>query len=122
MTREEAIKFYADEILLLELAPTMNGGNGSSMEAEWKRQAEIHRMAIAALREKLPCKIGDTLYGIRRFYNGMRVLRGKVSEMYYGDEMRLCIVLKNACRGEFGKTIFLTREEAYEAMRRMEEA
>ena len=52
MTREEAIKFYADEILLLELAPTINGDNGSSMREEWKRQAEIHRMAISALREQ----------------------------------------------------------------------
>lgn len=52
MTREEAIKFYADEILLLELAPTINGDNGSGMREEWKRQAEIHRMAIASLREQ----------------------------------------------------------------------
>ena len=49
MTREEAIKFYADEILLLELAPTINGGY---VNEDWKRQAEIHRMAIAALREQ----------------------------------------------------------------------
>lgn len=52
MTREEAIKFYADEIMLLELAPTINGDNGSSMKEEWKRQADIHRLAIAALREQ----------------------------------------------------------------------
>lgn len=52
MTREEAIKFYADEILLLELAPTINGDNGSCMKEEWKRQAEIHRLAISALREQ----------------------------------------------------------------------
>lgn len=52
MTREEAIKFYADEIMLLELAPTINGDNGSSMKEEWKRQADIHRLAISALREQ----------------------------------------------------------------------
>lgn len=50
MTREEAIKFYADEVLFLEIAPRVNIGASDEQKEEWKRQAAIHRMAIAALR------------------------------------------------------------------------
>ena len=31
------------------------------------------------------------------------------------------VVVKNVCHGKFGETVFLTREEAEEALRRMEE-
>jgi hypothetical protein len=52
MDRAEAIKWYENEIRLLEAAPNLNGINGSCMEEEWKKQAEIHKLAIAALREQ----------------------------------------------------------------------
>ena len=52
MDRAEAIKWYENEIRLLEAAPNLNGINGSCMEEEWKKQAEIHKLALAALREQ----------------------------------------------------------------------
>ena len=62
----------------------------------------------------LPCKVGDEVWAIRTYGNGTKVpQKGKVSEMYYIDEsMRLCIVVKGVCRGEWGKRVFATLEDA----------
>lgn len=60
-----------------------------------------------------PCKIGDTAYAIKTNYHSKRVHSGKVSEMYYvGEEMKLCIVVKSVGRGQWGKDVFGTYEEA----------
>ena len=59
-----------------------------------------------------PCRIGQEVWAIRNT-NGTKIIRsGKVSEMYYVDGMRLCIVAKNISRGEWRKVIFPTYEEA----------
>ena len=62
----------------------------------------------------LPCKVGDEVWAIRTYGNGVKVpQKGKVSEMYYIDEsMRLCIVVKGITRGEWGKRVFATKEDA----------
>ena len=60
----------------------------------------------------IPCKIGDTVWAIRK-YNGVPTpIKGKVSQMYFLDDMRLAIVVKGIARGEWGKSIFASREEA----------
>lgn len=66
---------------------------------------------------ELPCKIGDTVYGIRRFHGDRIVKAGTVSEMFYNQNMKLVIVIKNLCRGGWGENIFGTREEAEEALK-----
>ena len=64
----------------------------------------------------IPCKIGDTVWAIRN-HSGTKVIRsGKVSEMYFIEKMRLCIVVKNISRGEWGKVVFATAEEARQAI------
>ena len=65
---------------------------------------------------ELPCKIGDTVYGIRR-YKGRIVKSGTVSEMFYTQEGKLMIVVKYVCRGHWGKQIFATLEEAEAALK-----
>lgn len=62
----------------------------------------------------LPCKIGDTVWGIRKLTGGhLRAFQSTVSEMQFvGSEMRLSITARGVCRGEWGKTIFATQEEA----------
>lgn len=65
----------------------------------------------------LPCKIGDTVYGIRRFHGDRIVKSGTVSEMYFNQNMKLVIVIKNLCRGGWGKNIFRTKEEAEAALK-----
>lgn len=66
------------------------------------------------------CKIGNTVWGIRRLSGGhVRAFQGTVSEMQFiGSEMRLSITARGVCRGEWGKTIFATQEEAEEEIKR----
>ena len=64
------------------------------------------------MTNKLPCKIGDTVWCIRDFHGTLIPKQGRVSEMFYLDDMRLCIVVKNIGGGEWGKRIFATQEEA----------
>lgn len=74
-----------------------------------------------------PCKIGDTAWAIRSFHGKDRAQEGIVSEIYYirgtrpGADMRLCVTVKHVARGEYGKTIFATREEAEAALLRKQE-
>ena len=50
ITKEEAIKWYEQELIYLRAAERINSGCGTEEVAEWNRQAEIHQMAIDALR------------------------------------------------------------------------
>jgi hypothetical protein len=69
------------------------------------------------LTVELPCKMGDHVWGIHKInYHGYVVQQGVVNQMYFGDDMRLCICIKNVCRGEWGKTVFATKEEAERAI------
>ena len=68
---------------------------------------------------ELPCKIGDTVYGIRRYQDRI-VKSGTVSEMYFNQNMKLIIVIKNLCRGSWGENIFRTKEEAEAALKGVE--
>jgi hypothetical protein len=68
-------------------------------------------------RDAVPCKMGDTAWGIKRFNHDHREVRkGKVNQMYFGDDMRLCICVKNICRGEWGVNVFATKEDAEKAL------
>ena len=65
----------------------------------------------------LPCKMGDEVWGIRRNgSHGKKAVKGKVFQMFFGDDMRLCICVKGVCRGEWGKNVFATQEEAENAI------
>lgn len=67
----------------------------------------------------IPCKLGDEMWGIRYCgYGKYKVYKGKVSEVFFGEDYHLCVVLKGICRGEVGRRIFHTQEEAYNAMER----
>lgn len=67
----------------------------------------------------LPCKIGDIVWGIKKHNNGrLFVKQGIVSQMYYGDDMQLCVCVKRVCRGQWGKNVFATKEETCEEMGR----
>ena len=65
----------------------------------------------------IPCSIGDEVYAIRR-YNGAKVIRkGIVTSMFFIEGMKLCIAVMGLCRGEWGKTIFPSYEEAEKYLR-----
>ena len=69
---------------------------------------------------ELPCKIGDTVYGIRRYQGVRKVQSGIVSEMYFSQKNRLIIVIKHICRGYWGENIFGSLEEAETALKERE--
>ena len=76
----------------------------------------------------LPCKIGDTVYGVTRFPSEgderFRVLSeircGVVSEMYFTSQNRLQILIENVCCGYWGENIFGTMEEAEAALKEVD--
>ena len=65
----------------------------------------------------IPVKIGDTAWVICNHKGHKKPKKGVVSEMYYTDDMKLCIVVKFIKRGTWGKDVFGTQEEAWEAIR-----
>lgn len=67
-----------------------------------------------------PCKIGDTVFGLRRMGERRLLKCGKVSAMFYNEDMELVIVASHVCRGLWGQHVFGTQAEAEEALRRHE--
>lgn len=68
----------------------------------------------------LPAKIGDTLYAVTRFGIEKRVVKEIAAPFFYNtyessDRAALPTAIRN-----FGKTVFLTREEAEKALQEME--
>lgn len=89
-----------------------------SQRKVWERLKEYEDLEKKGSLLVLPCKVGDTVFGIVRYgRHSPCVVEGEVKEMYFANEdMRLCIVVKGACRGEWGKVIFGSREEAERAL------
>lgn len=65
---------------------------------------------------ELPCKIGDQVWAIRNCSGHLKPFQGRVSEMYFTENMKLCIVVFRICRGTWGDRIFATEEEAQRAI------
>ena len=61
---------------------------------------------------EIPCKIGDEVWGIKKFNHGTKVVKGTVYQMYIVEDMKLSIVVKGVGCGEWGSNIFATKEEA----------
>ena len=69
----------------------------------------------------LQCKVGDTVYRIVRDAEP-HITRDEVRNMYFADDMTLCVELVGGriiLPEKFGKTIFLTHEEAEKALEAM---
>ena len=70
----------------------------------------------------IPCKIGDTVWILRRYHGIKHAKKGIVSEMQIipdrlsiTDEMKLLITVRGIARGYWGKEVFATYEEAEKA-------
>ena len=63
----------------------------------------------------LPCKVGDTVY--YRYYGGNRVYEGKVTSFIYNSESGWFGIYYDGGYGTYGKYVFLTREEAEQALK-----
>ena len=62
------------------------------------------------------------MWTIRTFHGEMRAMSGPVREMYYTDDMRLCIVVHHLKRGFWNDTIFATEQEAENRIKALKEA
>lgn len=70
----------------------------------------------------LPCKVGDAVWRIVRD-GEPHITRDEVRDMYFTDDMTPCVELvggRVTFTEKFGKTVFLTREEAEKALQGME--
>ena len=74
-----------------------------------------------ARNQNYPCRIGQDMWCIRNFKGVQHPTKGEVSEMYFTAQMKLMIVVKCVGRGEYGKTVFPTKEEAEAALARKRE-
>ena len=66
----------------------------------------------------LPCKVGDTVWRIVRD-GEPHITRDEVRDMYFADDMTPCVELvggRVTFTEKFGKTVFLSREEAEKAL------
>lgn len=66
-----------------------------------------------------PVQMGDLVWGLRHYCDQRLLKCGRVSAISYNEEMQLCVTLKNACKGVWGREIFATQEEALEALGRV---
>ena len=78
----------------------------------FKKLCRVEKGGVIDLQHDIPCKIGDTVYVIRNFSGELKVKSGVVSQMYFCEDMSLCIAVYHLCRGRWGDKIFGTREEA----------
>jgi hypothetical protein len=62
-----------------------------------------------------PCKVGDTVY--YRSYGGNRLYEGEVTSFIYNTETGRFGIHYDGGYGTYGKHVFLTREEAEQAMK-----
>ena len=99
--------------------------------AEWLEELkEYEELEEKGLLLKLPCKVGDTVYLIDRYVNS------REWHLVYGEH-RVTDILLNENRepkiritntygsyelSDFGKTVFLTKEEAEQELKRLESA
>lgn len=70
----------------------------------------------------LPCRVGDTVWRIVRA-GEPHITRDEVRDMCFADDMTLCVELvggRVTFTEKFGKTVFLSREEAEKALQEME--
>lgn len=70
---------------------------------------------------KLPCSLGDMVYRIiKEFNTGMKkIISGKVYRIALTDAEMQIFIDKWQSKGIFGKTVFLTREEAEAALKEL---
>ena len=87
------------------------------------RMVELMKTDVEGRVLILPCKVGDPVWRIVRD-GEPHITRDEVRDMYFADDMTLCVELvggRVTFTEKFGKTVFLTREEAERAMEEMED-
>lgn len=69
----------------------------------------------------LPCKVGDTVYFAAWFGTAPHIVKRIIDPYFYTDDARGMGSTADFRLSDFGKSVFLTREEAEEAQTKIEE-
>ncbi len=72
-------------------------------------------------QSELPCRIGDRAWIIRGCVGREYIRVGQIREMFYRNDMQLVVVVHGLGRGIIGESVYLSCEEAREALRKMSE-
>ena len=128
LTKREKFKLDDNEEMVLCNYDDSNC-NDSCMyvrPCDWMKKAkqklwDFENAEEQGLLLRLPLKMGDEAWAIRNYKGITYAKKGFVNEMFFSKDMRLVIVVKNIARGEFGKTVFLTKKEAEQALKQMGE-
>ena len=124
------LKAYEDTGLEPEAVETVKLALAAKhmVDLETLNNTPISRLVELAEADKdgrvvvLPCKVGDTVWRIVRD-GEPHITRDEVRDMYFADDMTPCVELvggRVTFTEKFGKTVFLSREEAERALKEME--
>ena len=120
----ERLKAYEDSGLSQQACVEAREIEGtlSSYDYSISRMVELMKADKDGRCVVLQCKVGDTVWRIVRD-GEPHITRDEVRDMYFADDMTLCVELvggRVTFTEKFGKTVFLSREEAEKALREME--
>ena len=116
---------YEDTGLSPEKVSWMKEVVEAAFDNDTSRIERAHNLHVADKEGRvvvLPCKVGDTVWRIVRD-GEPHITRDEVRDMYFADDMTPCVELvggRVTFIEKFGKTVFLSREEAEKALREME--
>ena len=102
--------------------------HAAGVRALFEKLAHYEDLQEAGRLVELPCELGDCIYDISEFANGCEYPEVYVIKAYYIElsldergEINFCIGGYDYKKEDFGKTVFLTREEAETALKQHEE-
>ena len=116
---------YEDTGLSPEKVSWMKEVVEAAFDNDTSRIERAHNLHVADKEGRvvvLPCKVGDTVWRIVRD-GEPHITRDEVRDMYFADDMTPCVELvggRVTFTEKFGKTVFLSREEAEKDLRGME--
>ena len=77
-----------------------------------KLPRETMRDAANRLEQLEPCKVGDTVWVLRRYHDMKVPVAGIVTELRFTEFWNPLIIVGGVGRGRWGQNIFATKEEA----------
>ena len=101
---------------------TMINLEAQALGVEPSRRGELAEADEDGRVVVLRCTVGDTVWRIIRD-GEPHITRDEVRDMYFADDMTPCVELvggRVTFTEKFGKTVFLSREEAEKALQEME--
>ena len=102
---------FKDEIKLYDAIKSIEG------IVPFDRLLELACADKAGRLVELPCKVGDTVWFVRRFGKSQCIKKADVHYISIDDRGEVFVSARRISGGYIGKTVFLTREEAEAALK-----